>query len=212
MLEEYDIDKLNPRQNPYAKDLKEQRSVVRIISERSRQRNDTVKEHQGFNTIMIRQATEKDTSRIAEILVFSKRMNYRRIFENDAYSFGDLQVSSVAHTYLKDKNMLFNTWVYTEILTEKYSGETIEIVKGLVEVADGEIRTLYVDSFFTGAGIGGELIEYAKMELGGTYLWTLERNVDAIRFYQKHGFKLTGERQAEPGTEEYLVKLEVRCE
>ena len=138
MLEEYDIDKLNPRQNPYAKDLKEQRSVVRIISERSRQRNDTVKEHQGFNTIMIRQATEKDTSRIAEILVFSKRMNYRRIFENDAYSFGDLQVSSVSQTYLEDENMLSNTRVYTETLTEKYSGEPIEIVKGLVEVADGK--------------------------------------------------------------------------
>ena len=36
---------------------------------------------------MIRQATKKDASRIAEILVFSKRVNYRRIFENDAYSF-----------------------------------------------------------------------------------------------------------------------------
>ena len=156
---------------------------------------------------MIRQATEKDTSRIAEILVFSKRVNYRRFFENDAYSFGDLQVSSVAQTYLEDKDMLSNTRVYTETLTEKCSGEPIEIIKGLVEVADGEIRTLYVDSFFVGNGIGGKLVEHAKQQMGGTYLWTLERNDRAIAFYQRHGFTLTGERMEEPGTEEYLVRL-----
>ena len=80
---------------------------------------------------MIRQATEQDTSRIAEILVFSKRMNYRRIFENDAYSFGDLQVSSVAQAYLEDENLLSNTRVYTETLTEKYSSEPVEIHQGV---------------------------------------------------------------------------------
>lgn len=156
---------------------------------------------------MIRQATEKDASRIAEILVFSKRANYRRIFENDAYSFGDLQVASIAQACLEDENMLSNTKVYTETLTEKYSGEPVEIIKGLVEVAAGEIRKLYVDSFFTGHSIGGELIEYAKRELGGTCLWTLERNERAIAFYKQHGFVLTGERMEEPGTEEYLVRL-----
>ena len=156
---------------------------------------------------MIRQATKKDASRIAEILVFSKRMNYRRIFENDAYSFGDLQVSSVAQAYLEDENLLSNTRVYTETLTEKYSSEPVEIIKGLVEVADGEIRTLYVDSFFFFFLIGGKLVEHAKQQMGGTYLWTLERNDRAIAFYQRHGFTLTGERMEEPGTEEYLVRL-----
>lgn len=32
---------------------------------------------------MIRQAEVGDISRIAEILVFTKRVNYRRIFHND---------------------------------------------------------------------------------------------------------------------------------
>lgn len=39
---------------------------------------------------MIRRATIDDISRIAEILVFVKRMNYRPIFQNDDYSFGEL--------------------------------------------------------------------------------------------------------------------------
>lgn len=47
---------------------------------------------------MIRQATVSDCSRIAEILVFVKRVNYRPIFQNDAYSFGELQVLTVAET------------------------------------------------------------------------------------------------------------------
>ena len=45
---------------------------------------------------MIRKATIDDLSRIAEILVFVKRMKYRPIFQNDDYSFGELQVLRVA--------------------------------------------------------------------------------------------------------------------
>ncbi len=47
----------------------------------------------------IRRATAQDLSRIAEILVFVKRIKYRPIFRNDAYSFGELQVLSVAEEY-----------------------------------------------------------------------------------------------------------------
>ena len=46
---------------------------------------------------MIRKAEKKDLSRIAEILVFDKRMNYRSIFKNDDYSFHVLQVLNVAN-------------------------------------------------------------------------------------------------------------------
>jgi len=53
---------------------------------------------------MIRKAEIKDISRIAEILVFVKRMNYRSIFQNDGFSFGELQVLSVAEEY---KNQVF---------------------------------------------------------------------------------------------------------
>ena len=156
---------------------------------------------------MIRQATKNDVSRIAEILVFSKRMNYRAIFQNDAYSFGELQVDAVAKQY-DDEEILSHTWVYTEALTDRYLGTEAEVVKGVVEVVDSEIRTLYVDSFFVGEGIGGALVEYAKQSLDGRFLWVLERNERAIRFYMRHGFVLSGERIPEPDTEEYLVRLE----
>jgi putative acetyltransferase len=45
---------------------------------------------------MIRKAVSHDVSRIAEILVFVKRIKYRPIFQDDDYSFGELQVLPVA--------------------------------------------------------------------------------------------------------------------
>ena len=42
------------------------------------------------DNIMIRQANIDDAPRIAEILVFTKRMNYREIFQNDKVSFGEM--------------------------------------------------------------------------------------------------------------------------
>ncbi len=50
----------------------------------------------------IRKATAADASRIAEILVFTKRMNYRHIFQDDKGSFGELQVLPLAQSYLAD--------------------------------------------------------------------------------------------------------------
>ena len=60
---------------------------------------------------LIRKAAIKDISRIAEILVFVKRMNYRAIFRDDAVSFGKIQVIPVAEQYSKPE-ILENIWVY----------------------------------------------------------------------------------------------------
>ena len=144
---------------------------------------------------MIRKAEKKDLSRIAEILVFVKRMKYRSIFHDDGYSFGNLQVISVAEEY-SSPNILDNIWVYEE------KG----IVKGLIHIEDKEIIELYVDYFFQGQGIGSKLIEFAIKEHDVEFLWTLEKNQDAIAFYEAHGFKKTGDRQLEEGTPEYIIK------
>ena len=144
---------------------------------------------------MIRKAEKKDLSRIAEILVFVKRMKYRSIFHDDGYSFGNLQVISVAEEY-SAPSILDNIWVCEE------KG----IVKGLIHIEDKEIIELYVDYFFQGQGIGSKLIEFAIKEHDVEFLWTLEKNQDAIAFYEAHGFKKTGDRQLEEGTPEYIIK------
>ncbi len=145
---------------------------------------------------MIREATPQDLSRIAEILVFTKRIKYRSIFHNDEYSFNELQVVKVADEF-KNPELLGKVWIYDD-----------GIVKGMIHLEGKEIVELYVDYFFWKEGIGSKLVEFAKEKFDAQFVWTLEKNEDAIRFYETHGFKLNGKRQLEEGTPEYIVMLE----
>lgn len=144
---------------------------------------------------MIRKAEIKDISRIAEILVFDKRINFRPIFKNDDYSFNELQVLKVAEEYSRPEK-LDNIFVYDD-----------GIVKGLIHMEGTEIVELYVDYFFQNQGIGGRLMEYAKREHNADRLWVIEKNVKAVRFYEAHGFRFSGERKCEEGTTEFLVMM-----
>ena len=153
---------------------------------------------QTSDRFLIRKASVEDISRIAEILVFVKRMNYRAIFRNDAVSFGEIQVIPVAEQYSKPE-ILDSIWVY----------EAEGIVKGLIRIVGKEVVELYVEHFFQGQGIGAKLIEFAKKEQDAKILWVLEKNTDAIRFYEKHGFHLTENRVFDEGTPEYKVLMEL---
>ena len=148
-------------------------------------------------SFLIRKAVIEDISRIAEILVFVKRMNYRAIFRNDAVSFGEIQVIPVAEQYSQPE-ILENIWVY----------EAEGIVKGIIRIVGKEVVELYVEHFFQGQGIGAELIEFAIKDHDVNFLWVLEKNANAIRFYKAHGFHLTENRKLEEGTPEYKVMME----
>ena len=154
---------------------------------------------QTAKSFLIRKAKIEDISRIAEILVFVKRMNYRVIFRNDAVSFGEIQVIPVAEKYSKPE-ILNSIWVY----------EADGIVKGLIRIVGKEVVELYVEHFFQGQGIGAELIEFAIKEHDVKFLWVLEKNANAIRFYETHGFQLTDNKVLEEGTPEYKVMMERR--
>ncbi len=145
----------------------------------------------------IRKAIIADVSRAAEIYVFNNRINFFPIFQDEKFSFGELQVVSLADHYFKKDEILKNLYVYDNGL-----------IKGFIQMNGTEICKLYVDTFFQNEGIGSELIEFALKELHADHLWALEKNVRAILFYQRHGFHLTGQRKLEEDTAEYLVQLE----
>ena len=146
---------------------------------------------------MIRQATIADASRIAEILIFTKRMNYRKIFRNDKVSFGEMQVYPLAKNYIDHPEELDGIWVYED-----------EFVKGMMQHDGKQIAELYVDAFFENQGIGSKLLKFSVEQLDCDFLWVLEKNTKAIRFYQRHGFVLTEEKQYEEGTTEYIVRMQ----
>ena len=128
--------------------------------------------------------------------MFTKRIKYRSIFHNDEYSFNELQVVKVADEF-KNPELLDKVWIYDD-----------GIVKGMIHLEGKEIAELYVDYFFWKEGIGSRLVEFAKEKFDAKFVWTLEKNEDAIHFYEAHGFKLSGKRQLEKGTPEYIVMLE----
>lgn len=145
---------------------------------------------------MIRQANMGDISRIAEILVFTKRVNYRKIFHNDLYSFGELQVLPVAGQLQEDPRQLRGIWVYED-----------DFVKGLIRVREQKVVRLYVDSFFAGQGVGGKLLDFAVERFHVNHLWVLEKNQRAIVFYGRHGFQYRGVWKYEEGTTERLLRM-----
>lgn len=145
----------------------------------------------------IRRAAPADVSRIAEILVFNNRLYFWPIFQDDGYSFGEMQVLPVAESYLKDPQKLADTFVYDD-----------GVVKGLIQAAGGEVVKCYVAPCFQSGGVGRALLDYAVKRLDARWLWALERNRRAIRFYERAGFHATGERKLEEGTPEYLTRME----
>lgn len=74
-----------------------------------------------------------------------------------------------------------DTWVAEE--------EETGTVVAMMVLDDGWVSQLYVDPDWTGGGIGSRLIEVAKRRCPeGLDLWMFESNVEAARFYERHGF------------------------
>ena len=142
----------------------------------------------------IRPATTEDLSRIAELIIFNYRLNFYPIFRDDYFYFGELQVSKQMELY---KNKLDTIWVYDD-----------GVVKGFIQVEGQEVKKLFVEPVLQGNSIGSALLEYAIIELRAVFLWVLEKNERAIKFYKRHGFRLTGEKKFEEDTTEYLVRMD----
>ena len=142
----------------------------------------------------IRKATIDDLARIAEIVIFNYRLNFYPIFKNDDYYFGELQVPNLIKQY---ESIVDNIWVYDD-----------GAIKGIIQVENQEIKKLFVEPVLQGNGIGFELLKFAIENHNTNTLWALEKNTRAIRFYERHGFKITADKKLEEDTTEYLVRLE----
>ena len=145
----------------------------------------------------IRKATKQDICRLAEIEIFNYRINFYPIFQNDEFYFSELQVSSKIADYEAESEVLEHTYVYDD-----------GVVKGFIRLDGNQIKKLFVEPVLQNQEIGSRLLEYTITEQKASSLWALEKNEKAIKFYARHGFLPTGEKQLEEGTTEYLIKLE----
>lgn len=143
---------------------------------------------------MLRKLKKDDLVRCAEIIVYNNRKNYYPIFRDIRYSFREYNVVSVMDMFENDPVFMASTYVWEE------DG----IVKGFITVHDNEILKLYVDLFFQGNRIGQSMIEAFP---DASHLWCLEKNTNALKFYEKNGFIPDGTKKYEEGTDEYLIHL-----
>ena len=157
----------------------------------------------------VRPAAPGDASRLAEIQVFAKRTAYRPIFQNDAVSFGNIQVLPMALDYRDRPGALAGVYVYDDGLVRgmaRWGPPEGEAPAGALQ-----LHELYVDPFFQGQGVGSALLsafleEAAALGTPSVLLWVLAQNAAARRFYEARGLRPDGARDREPGTPEPLLR------
>lgn len=163
----------------------------------------------------VRPAQQKDASRLAEILIFAKRCAYRPIFQNDPVSFNEMQVLDLALSFRDREEERKNIYVYDDGIVRGMMKWTKE------ETPEGKCRVqleqLYVEPFFQGMGIGKALMQEClnKARQEGAmevWLYVLEKNEKARKFYEKSGFEWDKTRWPEAGTPEYLLRYQRKPE
>lgn len=147
---------------------------------------------------MVRKATMQDVSRIAEIIVFGKRVAYRPIFNNDFVSFNELQVINLIEEYRNNPALIDNMLVYDD-------GIVKGVINRILKEDAVEICEFYVEPFFKGNGIGKELIQQVILEARASkkskiFLWVIEENLSARKFYENNGFIESGKTCLIEGT------------
>ena len=147
---------------------------------------------------MLRKATMQDVSRIAEIIVFGKRVAYRPIFNNDVVSFNELQVINLIEEYRSNPALVDNMLVYDD-------GIIKGVINRIFKDDSVEICEFYIEPFFKGNGIGKELIGQVILEARTSkkrkiFLWVIEDNLSARKFYENNGFIASGKTCLIEGT------------
>ena len=59
----------------------------------------------------IRKAGRNDLSRVAEIYIFNNRVNFFPIFQDESFSFGEMQVVPLADDYFGRDEIIENLYV-----------------------------------------------------------------------------------------------------
>ena len=136
----------------------------------------------------VRRASREDAEVVGEIHSKAWKSAYRGLFP-DEYIDSDTasrRTGEFLESIKDDKCMYF--------LLEA-SGQPAGIVKTCECDNVLEIESIYILSEHRGQGLGAEAIDFilAYKPWDGIFLWVLEDNIKARRFYEKNGFKLSGD-------------------
>ncbi len=144
---------------------------------------------------MIRKSTEKDYKKLADLWLDSSRQ-------------GHYFISSGHWEKLADK-----IWKHYLPQAQTFVFEDKHRIKGFISLPDDNyIGALFVHPLFQQQKIGTKLLLYARRKRPNIQLKVFAKNAGALKFYQKHGFKVLAESvDSETGESELLMAWAQGC-
>lgn len=136
----------------------------------------------------VRIAVPEDSEIVGEVHSKAWKSAYRGIFPDD---YIDADTASKRTEEFLDGIMDDKC---TYFLLEE-AGRAAGIVKTREENNTLEIESIYILDEYRGKGTGGQFMDYIKTykHFDSIFLWVLEANEKARRFYENNGFVLTGD-------------------
>ena len=116
-----------------------------------------------------------------------------------------MSVLDLALSYRDDPKLREDVFVYDD-----------GIIRGMISIDrnfsidEWRLKELYVDPFFQRQGIGTTLMQEfltcaSSSGSRRVSLWVLEANQAARSFYESFGWRPSGQRRPEPGTDQFLL-------
>lgn len=118
----------------------------------------------------------------------------RKLLEADIGTAADiwLDTNLKAHDFIPAQYWKNHFKAVKELFSqsEMYVYEDEQGIRGFVGLSGHYIEGLFVRSEAQSGGIGKQLLDYAKSIKGHLHLHVYQKNVRAIRFYQREGFEI----------------------
>lgn len=130
---------------------------------------------------------------------------------SDYKALTDLWEASVraTHHFLKEEDVL----CYKSLILNEYLGavnlfykkDAFNCITGFLGTSGNKIEMLFIDPAYRGNGIGRELLNYAVTRLGSEKVDVNEQNEQAVGFYLRFGFEVTGRTEVDSMGKPYPI-------
>lgn len=119
-----------------------------------------------------------------------------------------LDTNIKSHDFISKKywesnfNMVKNLFLQSEI----YVYEDKQTIQAFVGIENDYIEGIFVSNEFQSQGIGKLLLDFVKSKKVNLYLNVYQKNISAVNFYQREGFKIQRENlDKNTGEKEYVM-------
>jgi ribosomal protein S18 acetylase RimI-like enzyme len=121
-------------------------------------------------------------------------MRIRKATPDDCACCADIHILARQRMVYLLKNHVAGAqrWMREIVFTQQnvWVAEVDHVIVGYTSLAGGFLTNLYVHPDHQRRGIGSALLAEVKAYApDGFKLWTFQQNEDAIRFYERHGFR-----------------------